>query len=142
MVYLEAPELHIRMIWGTQFMTLSFAQPTPEDGKVLYFAQKNLHQPDPSNGGGTSRVARPRRSGVTAGDGYGGADSAPRPGTFPDTRRHPTAREGIHTTVLPCPPLPGAPADGLPIPIASNLIAHDARKGQHGGDDPTSVTFP
>ena len=38
-VYLEAPEPHIRMLWGTQFVTLSFAQPTPEDGKGLAFAQ-------------------------------------------------------------------------------------------------------
>ena len=38
MVCIEAPETHIRVLWGTQFATLSFDQPTPEDGKVLAFA--------------------------------------------------------------------------------------------------------
>ena len=39
MVCLEAPDPHIRVIWGTQFVIPSFAQPTPEDGKVLTFAR-------------------------------------------------------------------------------------------------------
>ena len=38
-VCLEAPESHIRVIWGAQFVTPSFAQTTPEDGKVLVFAR-------------------------------------------------------------------------------------------------------
>ena len=38
-VFLEAPEPHIRVLWGAQFVTPSFAQPTPEDGKVLAFAR-------------------------------------------------------------------------------------------------------
>ena len=32
MVCLESSEPHIRVIWGTQFVTPSFAQPTPKDG--------------------------------------------------------------------------------------------------------------
>ena len=40
-VYLEAPDLHIRVLWGTHFMTLSFSHPTPEDGKILAFARDN-----------------------------------------------------------------------------------------------------
>ena len=39
MVCLKAPEPHIRVLWGAQFVTLSFAQPTSEDGKVLDFAR-------------------------------------------------------------------------------------------------------
>ena len=39
MVCLEAPEPHIRVIWGAQFATPSFAQPTPEDKKVLAFTR-------------------------------------------------------------------------------------------------------
>ena len=38
-VCLEAPEPHIHVIWGAQFVTPSFAQPTPEDGKFLAFAR-------------------------------------------------------------------------------------------------------
>ena len=38
-VCLEDPEPHIRVLWVAQFVTLSFAQPTPEDGKVLAFAR-------------------------------------------------------------------------------------------------------
>ena len=38
-VFLESQELHIRVLWGAPFMTLSFAQPTPEEGKVLAFAR-------------------------------------------------------------------------------------------------------
>ena len=41
-VYLEAPEPHIHVLWGAQFMTLSFLQPTLEDGKALAFA-KDIH---------------------------------------------------------------------------------------------------
>ena len=39
MVYLEAPEPHIHVLWDTQFVTLSFSQPTPEDRKVLAFVR-------------------------------------------------------------------------------------------------------
>ena len=38
MVCLEAPEPHICLLWGAQFVTPSFSQPTPEDGKVPAFA--------------------------------------------------------------------------------------------------------
>ena len=38
-VCLESPEPNICLIWGDQFVTPSFAQPTPEDGKVLAFAR-------------------------------------------------------------------------------------------------------
>ena len=38
-MYVEAPEPHIRVLWGAQFVTSSFAQPTPEDGKVLAFSR-------------------------------------------------------------------------------------------------------
>ena len=39
LVCLDSPEPHIRVLWGTQFFTPSFARPTPEDGKVLAFAR-------------------------------------------------------------------------------------------------------
>ena len=39
LVCLEAPELHIRVLWGTQLVTPSFTKPTPEDSKVLAFTQ-------------------------------------------------------------------------------------------------------
>ena len=39
MVCLEAPEPHIRVLWGAQFVNPPFAQPTPEDRKVLSFAR-------------------------------------------------------------------------------------------------------
>ena len=39
MVCLEAPESHICVQWGAQFVTLSFAQKTPEEGKVLDFSR-------------------------------------------------------------------------------------------------------
>ena len=42
MVCLENPEPHIRVFWGAQFVIPSFAQPTPEDGKVLVFAKDIL----------------------------------------------------------------------------------------------------
>ena len=38
-VYLEAPEPHIRVLWGAHFVTRSFVQPTPEDGKILVFVR-------------------------------------------------------------------------------------------------------
>ena len=38
-VYLDNPEPHIRVLWSAQFGTPSFAQPKPEDGKVLAFAR-------------------------------------------------------------------------------------------------------
>ena len=41
-VCLEAPEPHIRVIWGAHFVTLSFAQFTPEDRKVLNFS-RDIH---------------------------------------------------------------------------------------------------
>ena len=39
MVFLEAPQPHIRVIWGSQFANPSFAQPTQEEKKVLAFAR-------------------------------------------------------------------------------------------------------
>ena len=39
MVCLEAPDPHIRVLWGAHFVTPSFAQPTPEDRKFLAFAR-------------------------------------------------------------------------------------------------------
>ena len=38
-VCLEAPEQHIRVLWGAHFVNLSFNQPTPEDRRVLAFAR-------------------------------------------------------------------------------------------------------
>ena len=34
---LKDPEPHICVFWGAQFVTPSFAQPTPEGGKILAF---------------------------------------------------------------------------------------------------------
>ena len=53
-----------------------------------------------------------------------------------DTQR----TEGLHTEGFPFPPLPGAPADGLQIPVASDHMEHDAREGQRNGDHPSGVT--
>ena len=39
MVYIEAPEPHIRILWGAQFVTPYFAQPALEDWKFLVFAR-------------------------------------------------------------------------------------------------------
>ena len=39
MVCLETPEPHIRVLWGAQCVTPSFAQPTSNDGKVLAFVR-------------------------------------------------------------------------------------------------------
>ena len=38
-VCLKAPEPHILVLWGTHFVTLSLAQPTPEDRKFLSFVR-------------------------------------------------------------------------------------------------------
>ena len=38
-VCLKAPETHIRVLWSTHFVTLSFTQPTLEYRKVLVFVQ-------------------------------------------------------------------------------------------------------
>ena len=38
-MFLEDPDQHIRMLWGTQFVTPSFEKPTPEDGNVLALAR-------------------------------------------------------------------------------------------------------
>ena len=38
-MFLEAPDPHIRVLWGTKFVTPYLAQPTPEGGKVLAFAR-------------------------------------------------------------------------------------------------------
>ena len=35
---LKDPEPHIRVLWGAQFLTPSFAQSSPENGKFLAFA--------------------------------------------------------------------------------------------------------
>ena len=37
-VCFESPDAYIRVIWGTQFISLYFAQPTPKNGKALAFA--------------------------------------------------------------------------------------------------------
>ena len=42
MMCLEYPEPHICMLWGAQFTTPSFDQPTPEGRKVLAFT-KDIH---------------------------------------------------------------------------------------------------
>ena len=36
---LDYPEPHIRVLWGTQFVTPPFTRPTSEDRKVLKFAR-------------------------------------------------------------------------------------------------------
>ena len=39
---LEAPDPHICVLWGAQFVTPSFSHPTPQDGKVLTFT-RDIH---------------------------------------------------------------------------------------------------
>ena len=39
LVCLDSQEPHIRVLWGTQFVTPSFVRPTPEGGKVLASAR-------------------------------------------------------------------------------------------------------
>ena len=38
-VCLDTPDPHTCVLWGAQFVTPFFAQPTPKDGKVLAFAR-------------------------------------------------------------------------------------------------------
>ena len=38
-VFHKVPEIHIRVLWGAQFVTQSFAQPTLQDGKILAFVR-------------------------------------------------------------------------------------------------------
>ena len=57
------------------------------------------------------------------------------------THGHPAAGEGIRTKVFPFPPLPGATSDGLPIPVACNLVAYDSRKYQRDGYGTEGGTF-
>ena len=39
LIYLATPELHIQVLWGVKYLAPSFIGTTPEDGKVLAFAQ-------------------------------------------------------------------------------------------------------
>ena len=87
MVCLEVPEPHIRVLWGTQFMTPSSAQPTPEDGKVLAFAKRYLPWTAPDHGSRPDGVACPRRIHGPAYDIDGGASGTPHPRLAVDTQQ-------------------------------------------------------
>ena len=128
-VCLNAPELHIRVIWGTQFVTLSFAQPTPEDEKVLAFARDIrlgmlpatvVVHPEWITSG---EVAAPQATEMEAPL----ALLAPgHPRLAAETLRPET---GFCNLGVPFPPLPGALADGLPFPGAVDCVAYDGREG-------------
>ena len=64
------------------------------------------------------------------------------PPDIPTYPGHPKDREGLRTPGVPEPPLPGSPADGLPILISGDCMAYDARKSGRHGDDPAGGTVP
>ena len=47
-MYVKTPYLHIRVLWGVEYVMPSFMQPTPEDGKVLALT-RDVSQGQPPN---------------------------------------------------------------------------------------------
>ena len=76
-----------------------------------------------------------------AGGGYGSGVGMPRPRALQDGRRNSKSGEGISTPGAPIPSINGAPADGIPIPVAFQRVAHDERKGRHNGYHPAGETI-
>ena len=141
-VCLEAPESHIRVIWGAQFVTPSFAQPTPEIRKVLAFARDIRLGLLPA-----TVVVKPEC--LTLGEVNVPQASdledlierlAPgHPYLPPDTQR--PERVSAPWAYL-TPSLQGPPSDGLPFPGAGNCVVHDAHKSRQHEDDPVGGTVP
>ena len=141
-VCLEAPDTNICMLWGAQFVTLSFAQPTPEDRNVLSFARDIplgllpatvvLH-PEWLT---LADVAVPQATEMEALL----ARLAPGHPRLPP--RYPKDRQGLHTPGIPGPVVPSSPADGLHFPVAGERVAYDAHKIRRHGDDPVGGTIP
>ena len=100
-VCLETPKPHIRVLWGAQFVTQYFSEPTLEDRKVLAFAKGHPPRPPNSYSGGATRVAHPSRHDSTQSGVDGGFVGAPRPRTSSLTPGHPKNREGSRTPGVP-----------------------------------------
>ena len=141
-VCIEVPEPNIRVLWGAQFVTLSFAQPTPEDRNVLSFARDIplgllpatvVVQPEWLT---LTDVAVPQ---VTEMEALSARLAPGHPRLPPDTPR--TYRVSIPRASL-APLLPSPPADGLHFPVTGDRVAYDARKIQRHGDDPVGSTVP
>ena len=101
-----------------------------------------IHPPWPSTSHGSlpDGLAHPGRNCGPADDGDGGAVGASCPSTPQASFGHLKAKEGLRTLDVPCPPLPGAPADGLPIPVSFDRVEHDSHEGQQDADDPAGGT--
>ena len=130
------------VLWGAEFVTLPFAQPTLEDGKVLAFARdtplgllpaKVVVKPEWLT---LADLAVPQVIDMEALLAHLAPGHTCLP---PDTPR--TDRFSISRAYL-SPLLPSPPADGLHFPVAGNRVAYDARKIRRHGDDPVGGTVP
>ena len=53
----EAPELHIRVLWGVEYVMPYLTNATPEDGKVLAFVKELLDRAVPNYSRNPGRLA-------------------------------------------------------------------------------------
>ena len=139
---LEAPEPHIRVLWGTQFVTPSFVHPTLYDRKVLAFA-RDIHL------GLLPATVVLKLEWLTLGE-----VTVPRAADMEALLSHLAPRAPSNTPRRPqdqtrsqypgrtCPPpLSGPRADGIPFPGTGYSVAHDALKIRRHGDDPAGGTI-
>ena len=140
MVCFESPDPHIRILWGTQFVTPVLCKTHPGGQKCPLLRKGHSNWPPHRYGGGAARVYHPRRLGGTTSGGDRFPGGTPRPQTSPPTPRHPKDREGIRIPGVPEPPLTGSPADGPPILFSGDRVSYDARKSRRHGDDPAGGT--
>ena len=117
---------------------LRTSYPRGRDGPCLCL--RHLPCPDTGHSSIPDIVDHPGGSRGLAENEYGGAVGAPCPSTPQAGGRHTKDGYGLRTAGLPCPPLPGAPADGIQITVAFDRVAHDALKGQRDGDHPAGGT--
>ena len=141
-VCLEAPEPHIRVLWGAQFVTPSFAQPTPEDRKVLAFDRDICLVLLPETVVAKMEWLTPREVTVSQAADMVALISHLTPGHPLISPGDPKTRHDLSTLGVPGPPLPGPPADSLPFPRAGYCMSHDARKIGRHGDEPAGGTVP
>ena len=128
------------MIWGNQFLTPPFAQPTLENSKVLNFSRDIRFGEVPATVVFQTGWLTPGEShGPTYGR-DGGDIGAPRPTTPQAGRRHTKAVECLRNAGFPCPSLPGAPAYGLQIPATFDRVAQDACEVPINRDHPACGT--
>ena len=109
------PSPHIRVLWGVQYVTPSFARATPEDGKVLAFARDVRLGTPPHNRGSPGRLAH---SVVRTGPDHCGAQCRPRgygASNDPTHRRRRGLRHGGGLQDHHCPDGLGTPVVGSPF---------------------------